>query len=163
MQRRHLLSLAAAFAAAVALPAAAHDFKAGAIQIKHPWARPTSAGAQVGGGYLTLVNTGKTPDRLVGGTTPGARSFEIHEMSMDGGIMKMRRLDQGLALPPGGTVTLKPGAYHIMFVGLSKPLKLGEKLPATLRFEKAGEVKVEFAVEQPQPQPPAGGHQHGMR
>jgi len=161
MQRRHLFSLAAALAAAIALPAAARDYKVGAIQIQHPWARPTSAGAQVGGGYMTLVNTGKTPDRLLDGSTPAARTFEIHEMSMAGGIMKMRRLDQGLALAPGATVALKPGGYHIMLIGLSKPLKLGEKVPATLRFEKAGEVKVEFTVEQPQA--PAGGHQHGMR
>jgi hypothetical protein len=162
MQRRHLLSLAAALAAALTTPVLAADAKLGAIQIQQPWARPTPSGAPTGGGYMTLVNTGKAADRLMGGSTPASGRLEVHEMSMSGGVMSMRRLDKGLALAPGASVALKPGGYHLMFIGLAKPLKVGDRFPVTLQFEKAGQVKVEFEVRQPPAAPPAG-HQHGMR
>lgn len=158
MLRRTLFALAAAAALTAAVPALAHDFKAGPIQIKHPWIRPTPPGAPTGGGYATLVNTGSTPDRLLGGSTPAAGRLEVHEMSMDGSIMRMRKLDNGVAIPPGGTVELKPGAYHFMLIGLKAQLKVGDRVPAVLRFEKAGEVKVEFTVETPAMPTSAHGH-----
>lgn len=147
----HRTSIAAALAAAVAaslisLPALAHDYTLGALQIRHPWARATPKSAPVGGGYLTITNTGATPDRLIGGSTDVAKGFEIHEMSMDGGVMKMRMLPNGLEIKPGETVTLKPSGYHIMFTGLKAPLTKGEHVDAMLKFEKAGEVKVFFLV-----------------
>src|SRR5437764_673407 len=99
------------------------------------------------GGYLKITNTGATPDRFVGGSTEVAKRFEIHEMKMDGGVMKMRELKDGLEIPPGATVELKPGSYHIMMLSLSRPLAKGERIKGSLTFEKAGKVDVEFAVE----------------
>lgn len=140
-------SLAAAIVlATMAWPALAHDYTLGALKIHHPWARATPKGAPVGGGYLSITNTGATPDRLIGGSTAVSSGFEIHEMSMDNGIMKMRMLPNGLEIKPGETVTLKPSGYHIMFTGLKAPLTKGEHVDATLKFEKAGEVKVFFLV-----------------
>jgi hypothetical protein len=137
-------------AAAVALivnSASAHDYKAGSIEIKHPWARATPKGSEVAGGYMTLINTGSESDRLIGGSNAVARKFEIHEMSMDGGVMKMRPLPKGLEIKPGQTVELKPGSYHVMFVGLKQPFEQGKRVKGTLQFEKAGTVEVEYAVE----------------
>ena len=144
---RLAMIIAAACAALIVTPVTAHDYKVGALKIGHPWARATPKGAPVGGGYLTITNTGKSPDRLVGGTTAIAKRFEIHQMKMDNGVMKMRMLPNGLAIKPGQTVTLDPDGYHIMFTGLKAPLVKGQHVAATLRFEKAGEVKVDFTVE----------------
>ncbi len=97
-------------------------FKAGALTIEAPWARATPGGAQVAGGFMKITNTGSEPDRLVGGTVPFAGRFEVHEMTMDGGVMKMRELSKGLEIKPGETVELKPGGYHVMFMDLkSRP------------------------------------------
>lgn len=139
--------LASTLLVAALTGAAAHDYKAGAIEIVHPWARATPGGASVGGGYVELKNTGATPDRLVAVTAPFAGRVEIHEMAMTDGVMTMRPLPDGLALPPGGTVVLKPGSYHIMFMGLKAPLTKGEMVDGTLTFEKAGTVPVKFKVE----------------
>jgi hypothetical protein len=138
--------LAAAFAWIVT-PASAHEYKAGSIEIKHPWARATPKGSEVAGGYMTLINTGSEPDRLIGGSNAVAGKFEIHEMSMDGGVMKMRMLPKGLEIKPGQTVEFKPGSYHLMFVGLKQPFERGKRVKGTLQFEKAGTVEVEYAVE----------------
>jgi copper(I)-binding protein len=138
--------LAAAFILAIG-PASAHEYKAGSIEIKHPWARATPKGSEVAGGYITLINTGSEPDRLIGGSNAFAGKFEIHEMSMDGGVMKMRMLPKGLEIKPGQTVEFKPGSYHLMFVGLKQPFEKGKRVKGTLQFEKAGTVEVEYAVE----------------
>jgi copper(I)-binding protein len=143
---RKSLAAAALAAALVSLPALAHDYTLGALKIQHPWARATPKGAPVGGGYLSITNTGSTPDRLIGGSTDVSKGFEIHQMSMDNGVMKMRSLPDGLEIKPGQTVTLSPSGYHIMFTGLKAPLTKGEHVDATLKFEKAGEVKVFFLV-----------------
>jgi len=127
--------------------ASAHEYKAGSLEIKHPWSRATPKGATVAGGYLKIINTGTTPDRLVGGSTEVAGKFEIHEMSMDGSIMRMRQLENGVALAPGATVELKPGGYHVMFMQLKAPLKKGERVPIVLVFEKAGRIPVDMQVE----------------
>jgi hypothetical protein len=139
--------LLAAVLALVVNTASAHEYKAGSIEIKHPWARATPKGATIGGGYMKLVNTGTTADRLIGGTNADSEKFEIHEMSMDNGVMKMRPLPNGIEIKPGETVELKPGGYHLMFVGLKAPLKAGDKFPLKLRFEKAGEVEVTVNVD----------------
>jgi copper(I)-binding protein len=147
---RHFL-IASVLAAATAFPAVAHEFKAGELQIKHPWSRATVPAAKVGGGYFTVVNPTDTPDRLVGATADVAQSVEFHQMEMKDGVMKMRAVSGGLEVPAKGELTLQPGgegvAYHLMFMGLTKPLVEGEKVPGTLTFEKAGTVSVEFAVE----------------
>ncbi|WP_454915174.1 copper chaperone PCu(A)C [Xanthobacter sediminis] len=141
-------------------PAAAHEYKAGAIEIGHPWARATPGGASVGGGYLTLKNTGATPDRLVSVAVPFAGRAEIHEMATADGVMTMRPLPDGIALPPGGSVALKPGALHIMFMDLKEPLKEGAMVDGTLTFEKAGTVPVKFKVEGLGAGAPAPAHEH---
>ncbi len=132
---------------ALASPALSHEFKAGALVIGHPWSRATPGGARIAGGYLTITNTGTEPDRLVGGSFLRAGKFEIHEMKMDGDVMKMRPLPNGLEIKPGETVKLEPTGYHIMFVDVKQPLKQGEMVKGQLRFEKAGTVEVEYKVE----------------
>ena len=138
---------AALLLVAIATAAQASDFQVGPLAIDHPWIRATPKGAPVAGGYLKITNSGTTPDRLIGGSAEVATRFEIHEMSMDGGVMKMRELKDGLTIPPGATVELKPGSYHIMMVNLSGPLQKGNHVKASLTFEKAGKVDIEFVVE----------------
>ena len=139
--------LLAAMLAFATTAVSAHEYKAGSIEIKHPWSRATPKGASVAGGYLKLINTGTAPDRLVGGTSEIAGKFEIHEMSMDNGVMKMRPLANGIEIKPGQTVEFKPGSYHLMFVGLKEPFEKGKRVKGTLQFEKAGTVEIEYAVE----------------
>ena len=127
--------------------AAAHEYKLGALEIGHPWSRATPPGAKVGGGYATITNDGDTPDRLVSATFSGAPQTQMHEMSVEDGVMKMREIPGGIAIPAHGTVTLGPGGLHLMFVGLTAPLVLGSKVPGTLTFEKAGTVEVQFAID----------------
>jgi copper(I)-binding protein len=139
--------LLAAIIALTANAASAHDYKVGSLEIKHPWARATPKGAAVGGGYMTITNKGTAPDRLIGGVSLAAGKLEIHEMKMENGIMKMRPLAHGLEIKPGQSVELKPGSYHVMMMGLKQPFVKGKSVKATLAFEKAGEVEMEFAVE----------------
>ena len=127
--------------------ASAHDYKLGSLVIDHPWSRATPKGAPVAGGYMKITNTGSAPDRLVGGATDAAKRFEIHEMSTDGGVMRMRELPNGVEIPPGKTIELKPGSYHIMMMTLARPFVKGERVKASLMFEKAGTVSIEFAVD----------------
>jgi periplasmic copper chaperone A len=143
---RHALAMAIGLAVAGAIPALAQEYKAGAIRIEGPWLRATPSGAQVAGGYMKIENAGKEPDRLIGGTTGAAGKLEIHEMKMDGSVMRMRELPKGLEVKPGQSVELKPGSYHLMLVDLKQPLKDGDKVTGTLLFEKAGKVEIEYAV-----------------
>lgn len=140
--------IAAALIAAAVTAAPAHEFKAGDIEIVHPWSRATPEGAKVAAGYLTLKNDGAEPDRLVsvGGAIAG--KSEIHEMSVDqAGVMTMRPVSGGIEIPAGGSVELKPGSFHIMFMELKHGIKQGEEFKGSLTFEKAGTVEVEFAVD----------------
>jgi copper(I)-binding protein len=131
----------------LALPAQAADVMVGHLKISAPWARATPKGASVGGGYLSITNMGSEPDRLIGGASAVSSRFEVHEMKMDNGVMKMRPVAGGLQIKPGQTVTLDPNGYHVMFVGLKHQLKQGEHFKATLEFAKAGKVDVDFTVE----------------
>lgn len=139
--------VAAVFAAWAAMPAQAKDVTAGSLKISAPWARATPKGASVGGGYMTITNIGSAPDRLIGGSTDIARGFEVHEMKMEGGVMKMRPVTGGLEIKPGQTVRFDPSGYHVMLVGLKEQLKQGDHFRATLDFAKAGKVNVDFTVE----------------
>ncbi|RKK01910.1 copper chaperone PCu(A)C [Pseudoroseomonas wenyumeiae] len=132
---------------ALSLPAAAmaHSYKAGEIDIGHPWSRAAPAGV-TGAGYLTLTNKGSTADRLVGARAEIARAVEIHSSGMEGGVMRMRPVE-AIEVAPGAEVQLAPGGLHIMLIGLKQPLVKGARVPLTLVFEKAGEVAVELAVE----------------
>ena len=137
----------AAAALATAPTADAHSFEKGAIKIGHPWSRETPPGAKVAGGFLKVTNTGKETDRLVGGSFVPAKRLEIHEMAMEGGMMKMRELPKGLEIKPGETVELKPGSFHVMFLELGTPFKAGDLVKGTLVFEKAGTIEVEYKIE----------------
>ena len=138
----------AAFATPGLAPQAfAHDYTVGSLQISHPWARATAPTAKAGGGYVVITNKGTTPDRLVAAESNASQKVEIHEMKMDGNVMRMRELAGGLEIPAGGSVMLKPGGYHIMFMDLKGPLSKGSEVPVTLVFEKAGKIDVKFNVQ----------------
>ena len=150
--------LALSLVMASAASTAAQDIKAGDLSIDHPWSRATPTGAKVAAGYMTIMNKGATPDRLVGGSSSVASRIELHEMAMKDGVATMRPVSGGLLIEPGKSVTLAPGGYHIMFTDLKKPLKQGDKFAATLEFEKAGKVDVTFDVQAVGAQSPMSGH-----
>jgi periplasmic copper chaperone A len=131
----------------LAAPALAEEVKAGDLLITQAWSRATPGGAKIGSGYLTIENKGPAPDRLIGGSADVADKIQVHEMTMNNGVMTMRPLDQGLTIEPGKTVKLAPGGYHLMLLDLKSQLKRGGKVPVTLEFEKAGKVKLSFDVQ----------------
>jgi len=140
-QRRRVCAAVLAGMVCAALDAAAGHSQ---VSVAGAWARPTAPGQQVGGGYLTLRSS--SADRLLGASTPRAARVEFHAMAMQGDVMVMRQLD-AIELPAGQAVALAPGGRHLMLVGLKGgALKVGDKLPLTLRFEHAGEVRVEMTV-----------------
>ena len=131
-------------AAAAAPPTG--SFRLGSLLIEAPWSRATPGGAKVAGGYLRITNRGAEPDRLLGGSAAVAGRFEIHEMSNVDGVMRMRPVEGGLAIPPGATVELKPGGFHAMLMDLRQPLKEGDVVGGTLVFERAGTVAIGYRV-----------------
>lgn len=147
MIRKAFIIISAVLAAFATLPAQAEDVTVGPLKISAPWARATPKGAGVGGAYFKITNAGTAPDRLIGGSTDVAAQFEIHEMKMDGGVMKMRPVADGLEIKPGQTVELAPGGYHVMLMGLKKQLVEGQHFKATLEFAKAGKIDADFAVQ----------------
>jgi uncharacterized protein YcnI/copper(I)-binding protein len=122
------------------------EIKAGDLVISVPTIKATPPNAPVSGGYLVIRNDGKEADRIVSGSADFAGKVEIHEMVMDGDVMKMRPVEEGLEIPAGASVELAPGGMHVMFMGLKEQMKPGEKRKATLVFEKAGAVEIEFDV-----------------
>ena len=140
----HLIGAALLLVGAAAL---AHEYQAGTLTIGHPYARPTAPSQPTGGGYLKLVNKGSA-DRLLSASAPISASVELHSMRMDGDVMRMREVS-AIDVPAGGSVELKPGGYHLMFVGLKAPLAAGQRFPLKLKFEKAGEVTVDVSVDAP--------------
>ena len=141
----------AVFLVLAPLAVKAHNYTLGALRIDHPWSRPTPLGAPTAAGYLVITNTGPTPDRLLGGSSPLAASIEVHQMTMNNGVMRMRPVTNGLPLPPHATVKLEPGAYHLMIVGPRRTFRIGDHIPATLRLYRAGQVQVEFYVQSAPP------------
>ena len=144
------LSLAAVCAATLATAAFAAKPtpapKPDPLVIEGPWARATPPGAPVAGGFLVVRNTGPADDRLLSATSPDADRVELHEMRMDGGMMRMRRLDDGLPIAAGGTLALAPGGIHLMFIAPKHPFVAGQAVTATLRFERGGQRTVRFEV-----------------
>ena len=159
-QLTHTIAVAAALATLLAAPVRAEEVKAGDLVITQAWSRATPSGAKVAGGYFTVENKGSTADRLIGGSGDIAGSVEIHEMTMVGGVMKMRPLDKGLAIEPGKTVKFAPGGYHMMLMDLKSPLKQGDKVPVMLQFEKAGKVNLSLDVQGVGAQAPGGHDDH---
>jgi periplasmic copper chaperone A len=145
MRTFSMLAFAAALIAA-AFPALAQETKT-SIAVEEPYARETPAGAQTGAVYMIIDNKANIPDRLTVLSSDVASRVQVHQMSMVNGVMQMRELADGLPIPAGGSVTLKPGSYHIMLVGLKKPLKAGETFPLTLTFEKAGNISITVPVQ----------------
>lgn len=127
--------------------AIAQSKQAGTLSITSPWTRATPPKARTAGGFVTIENSGETPDRLLGAASPIAGRVEIHEMRMDDGTMIMRPSEDGIEIPAGGKATLAPGGTHIMFMGLKGDLVQGDTIPVMLNFELAGDVDVLFPVE----------------
>ena len=125
---------------------AAHDYQLKALTIDHPFARATPPGAKSGGAFFSVDNAGTKPDRLVRATSPVAGTVELHQMAMEGGVMKMRSVT-AVEVQPGGKLELKPGGYHVMLSDLKQPLNAGDKFPMTLTFEGAGTIEVSVEVE----------------
>jgi len=140
------LALAALLIGFVA-PAIAQGTSNTTITIEQPWSRATPAGAMTGAVYMTLDNKSGTLDRLTGASSDVADKLQIHEMKVENGVMQMREVRDGLPIPVGGSVVFKPGSYHVMLIGLKKPLTAGEKFSMTLTFEKAGNISVTVPVQ----------------
>lgn len=121
------------------------DHQGGALKVENPWSRATAPGASVGAGFLVITNPGKA-DELVSGSSPVAERVELHSSRLEGGVMKMRKLEQ-LNIPAGGAAIFEPGAMHLMLVGLKQPLVEGTTVPLTLRFRSAGELTIQLKVE----------------
>ena len=156
--------VAAAFALALAQLAAtaaqATDYNVGSIQITAPWARATPKGATSGAAYMTITNNGKTPDKVTCVSSDASAECQIHTMTMDNGVMMMRPVEGGLEIKPGETVTLKPSSLHVMLVNLKHPLEQGKTVKATLKFDTAGTIDVDYpiaAIGAAAPGAPAGG------
>ncbi len=154
---KRLLALALFAAASLAH---AHGYAVGELKIDHPWARATPGAAKNGAAYLTVSNTGKQADRLVAASVDVADHAELHTHLNDNGVMKMRQIPD-IPVEAGATVKLQPGGLHIMLMDLKQPLKEGDKIPLTLRFEKAGEVKVDVHVDKVGAMPAAAGAHAG--
>jgi len=118
----------------------------GDLEITAAFTRATLPNAPVAGGYFTVTNSGTADDRLVSAASPAAGAVELHEMSMQGDVMKMTPFPDGIAVKAGETVTLSPSGLHLMFMQLRHPFVEGESVPVTLTFEKAGAVEVQLPV-----------------
>jgi copper(I)-binding protein len=143
---------------ASAAPAA--EVHAGDLVLRDGWVRVPPKGARTGAAYLTIVNGGNREDRLTGGKTDAAGILEVHEMKMDKGVMSMRAVEGGLALPPGSETRLKPGGYHLMLIGLKKTVAAGDDIVMTLHFARAGDVTVHLPAKDAAM--PGGAMQGGM-
>jgi copper(I)-binding protein len=148
MMKQCLIALGAALMMnAATADTAGNDYHINNVHVDHVSSRSTVPGQTSGVVYLTIENKGSSADKLLGASSPAATSTEIHSMAMDGTIMRMREVNE-LALPPSAKITMKSGdGYHIMLVGLKKPLALGDKIPLSLRFEKAGNLDITATVE----------------
>ena len=116
-----------------------------AIKVENAYTRATVPGQQVAGGFMKIENKGASVDQLLSASSPAAGEVQLHEMAMEGNVMKMRQV-KDIAVPAGGTVELKPGGYHLMFMNIKSPLTAGETIPVKLKFAKAGELEVKMSV-----------------
>ena len=131
---------------AVAMTEAHDAVKVGDLTLTAGWLRAMLAGQPAGGGYVTITNAGSAPDRLIAVSTPAAGKSEIHMMEMKNDVMVMRPVEGGLEIPAGGTVELKPGGFHLMFMQVAEPFAEGATVPVMLEFEKAGKVELMLPV-----------------
>lgn len=147
--RRRGAAIVAVLALGSVGPARAHDYAIGALRIDHPWTRAVATTAPTAAGYMVIRNGGGVLDRLIAAETPAAAMVELHEMTMTDNIMRMRPIQGGIAIPPGGEVRLAPGGLHLMLVGPRGGFTQGASLKLTLVFERAGRIEVQLAVEAP--------------
>ena len=124
--------------------AQAQNAKVGPLQIENAYTRATVPGQMAAGGFMKVENKGVV-DLLVSASSPAAGEVQLHEMAMEGNVMKMRQV-KDIPVPAGGAVELKPGGMHLMFMNIKAPLVAGETIPVKLKFAKAGEVEVKFPV-----------------
>jgi len=144
--RRNILALTiAATSLGLGFSVHAQEAKVGNIKIENAYTRSTVPGQQVAGGFMKIENKGGPADQLVSASSPVAGEVQLHEMSMEGNVMKMRQV-KDIAVPAGGSVELKPGGLHLMFMNIKAPLTSGETVPVKLKFVKAGEVEVRMPV-----------------
>jgi copper(I)-binding protein len=144
MMKQYIFTLTAMLALNLAQ---ADDYNAGNLHIDHAHARATVPGQSSGAAYVSIENNGKVSDKLLAVASPVAKSAEVHNTIMDGNIMRMRDVSE-LELKPSAHIVMQPGdGYHIMLVGLKQALKPGEKIPLSLRFEKAGKIEIEVSVD----------------
>lgn len=146
---------------AVPVAAAAHEFVAGDLTIGHPYSYATAQSAAVAAGFLDVINAGDEADRLIGASTPAAGRVEIHTMTMENDVMKMRKIE-GLDVPAQGTLDLAPKGNHLMLLDVKRAFRQGDMIPLTLEFEKAGKVDVELKVEAPGTIPARHEAKNGM-
>jgi copper(I)-binding protein len=141
------VGLAAFFLAQLSVASSlAAEYDVGSIHIAQPWSRATPKGAKAGAGYMTITNKGTTPDKVSCVSDDASAQCEIHSMTMEGGVMKMRPVEGGLEIKPGETVTLAPSGFHVMFHDLKHPLEEGKTVKATLKFDETGSVDVEYPI-----------------
>jgi hypothetical protein len=124
----------------------AKDYAVGSMQISQPWARATPKGASTGAAYMTIINNGTAADRVSCVSSDASDECQIHSMTMDNGVMKMRPVEGGLEIKPGQTVMLKPSGFHVMLVKLKHQLEQGQDIKLTLKFEHAGTVDVDYPI-----------------
>ncbi len=120
------------------------EYRLGQVKIENPYARATAPGQKAAGGFLKIENKG-TADQLIAASSPVAGEMQLHTMAMDGNVMKMREV-KAIDVPANGSVDLKPGGLHLMFMDIKTPLKAGEAVPVKLKFQKAGEVEIKVPV-----------------
>ena len=154
--RRNILALTiAATTLGLGFSVHAQEAKVGNIKIEKAYTRSTVPGQQVAGGFMKIENQGGV-DQLISASSPVAGEVQLHEMAMEGNVMKMRQV-KDIAVPAGGAVELKPGGLHLMFMNIKAPLAAGETVPVKLKFAKSGEVEVKMPVNAP------GSHGHGPK
>ena len=135
---------------------------AAGIQVEEPWARASVEGMKMSGAFMKINNDTNAQDFLVGGNSPVAERVEVHTQVNDNGVMRMREVKGGIPLPKKAVTELKPGSYHVMFMGLKQPLKEGETVPVTLKFKKAKPITVDVPVKNvPKAADDAHNHNHG--
>ncbi len=123
----------------------AQSVKVDTVSVSDAYTRATAPGQQVAGGFMRIENKGNVPDQLLSASSSAAGEVQLHEMGMEGNVMKMRQV-KDIAVPANGTVELKPGGFHLMFLNLKGPFVAGETVPVKLKFAKAGDVEVKFPV-----------------
>ncbi|WP_166268988.1 copper chaperone PCu(A)C [Marinobacter caseinilyticus] len=147
MKHPHRLFLMTCLNLLIALPVSAHDYRQGDISVAHPWTRPTPPGVPMAVGYMVITNHSDQPMVLVSAQSSMATRVSLHESQMQAGVMRMQALDNGLTIPAGSQVELKPHSYHLMLENIAAQLKPGTRVPLILKFSQGSEIALELSVD----------------